>query len=79
MEELAGETPAQGRAFDALDRAIEDNIAGRPTYPTGTVFIAADHDGLNEAVARRARNNTPIVIVYPDGEERFLVPTPRPS
>jgi hypothetical protein len=72
--------PARLRPVDVvMDRAIEDDIAGRPSYPSGTVFMASDLASFGERIAERARDKRPIVIVYPDGEERFLVPMPRPG
>jgi hypothetical protein len=69
---------ARGTAQDAMGRAIDDTLAGRPTYPSGTSFIRTEIDGFGEWVARDALRGVPIVIEYPDGEERYLVPRPHP-
>jgi hypothetical protein len=61
-----------------MSAALDDFVAGRPTYPSGTVFIASDLEWSGNSIAERARENKPIVVVYPDGEERFLVPSPHP-
>jgi hypothetical protein len=61
-----------------MGRAIDDTIAGRPTYPSGTTFIRTEIDAFGECVAQEARRGKPIVISYPDGEERYLVPRPHP-
>jgi hypothetical protein len=68
-----------GAHGDALGRAMDDVIAGRPTYPSGTTFIRSDLDGFGKRLAEDAREGKPIVIEYPDGEERYLVPSPHPS
>jgi hypothetical protein len=60
-----------------MGAAIEANIAGFPMYPDGTAFVAADLDGIGAILVEHARERSPIVIVYPDGEERLLVPSPR--
>jgi hypothetical protein len=73
------EAGAAGNRGAGLQKAIDDSIAGRPTYPSGTTFIDADMEGFGACLADEARERRPIVIVYPDGEERFLVPTPRPG
>jgi hypothetical protein len=68
-----------GEDGDAMGRAMDDAIAGLPTYPSGTTFIRSDMDGFGKSIAEDAREGKPIVIEYPDGEERFLVPSPHPS
>jgi hypothetical protein len=63
---------------DAMGRAIDDTVADRPTYPSGTTFIRTEIDDFGECVAEHARRGGPIVIAYPDGEERYFVPQPHP-
>ena len=76
MEEVGTNKPKT--LDDAMGRAIDDFIAGRPTYPSGTNFVSTEIDGFGEVVAQMAREDRPIVIEYPDGEERYLVPAPHP-
>jgi hypothetical protein len=60
------------RRFDA---AIEDGIAERPArYPNGVAFVGADLPGLGEILARNAREDRAVVLVYPDGEEWIVKP-----
>ena len=49
-------------------------MEGRSPYPNGAAFVAADLPNLGEAVAGYARERRPVVIVYPDGDERVLTP-----
>jgi hypothetical protein len=78
MAELTAKTSSTRRRV-GMQKAIDDDIAGRPTYPSGTSFIHTDINGFGEWVAREASRRRPIVLVYPDGEEVFLVPTPHPA
>jgi hypothetical protein len=73
------ESPGSRLAGERMDASIDAVVAGRPAYPSGTVFIGADMDGFGEVLARTIRARQPIVVVYPDGEERFLLPTPPPD
>lgn len=66
------------RGDDALGQCIDDTVAGRPTYPSGTTFISTEIEGFGQCVAEEVLRGVPIVIEYPDGEERFLVPRPHP-
>jgi len=59
----------------ATDLAIE----GRSPYPNGAAFVAADLSNLGKILAGYARERRPVVLVYADGEERFLVSLPPPS
>ncbi len=54
----------------ATDLAVE----GRSPYPNGAAFLASDLANFGETVARYARERRPIVVVYPDGDERILTP-----
>jgi hypothetical protein len=68
-------TPGAVLAGERLDAAIESAVAGHLLYPSGTSFVGADVAWLGETVARCARKRTPVLIVYPDGEERLLLPS----
>ena len=57
--------------------AMDADLTGCPMYPDGASFVAADIDGIGKILLRNARENTPTVIVYEDGEERLLIPSPR--
>lgn len=78
MGRIGPTTPATRTADGVMREAIDDFVAGRPTYPSGTTFIDSDQDGVDASIAYHAREHGPIVIVYPDGEERFLTPSPHP-
>jgi hypothetical protein len=64
-------------ASERMDAAMEADLTGTPLYPDGTAFVGSDHSDIGEVVLRRARERTPLLIVYPDGEERLLVTAPR--
>lgn len=68
-------TPGSILASERFDAAIEDGLAERPArYPNGAAFVGADIPGLGKVLARNAREGRPVVLVYPDGEERVLEP-----
>lgn len=52
--------------------ATELAVEGRSPYPEGAAFVAADLAELGSIVARHARERRPVVLVYPDGDERIL-------
>lgn len=68
-------TPGSVLASERFDAAIEDGIAERPArYPNGAAFVGADLPGLGEILARNAREDRAVVLVYPDGEEWIVEP-----
>ncbi len=71
MAELAN--PSTAAAALAAQR-FELAIDGKSPYPNGAAFVASDLPGFGETLARYARERIPVVIVYPDGEERILTP-----
>jgi hypothetical protein len=54
----------------ATDLAVE----GRSPYPDEAAFVATGLPKLGEIVAEYAKERRAVVLVYPDGEERVLVP-----
>lgn len=68
----AGEFAAE-RFRLATDLAIE----GRSPYPSEAAFVASDMPNLGVILAEYARERRPVVLVYPDGEERILAPVVR--
>jgi len=71
MAELANpSTAAAALAAQRFELAIE----AKSPYPNGAAFVASDLPGFGETLARYARERIPVVIVYPDGEERILTP-----
>jgi hypothetical protein len=68
-------TPGSILASQRFDAAIQDGIAERPArYPNGAVFVGGDVPGLGEILARHAREDRAVVLVYPDGEEWVIEP-----
>jgi hypothetical protein len=75
MAQLANPpTAAATLAAQRFELAIELAVEGKSPYPNGAAFLASDLPGFGEALARFARERIPVVIVYPDGEERILSP-----
>lgn len=64
-----GNTPATEIAFDRL---IELILADEPEYPNDTVLLPADMPGFDKGVSRARAKEAPILIIYPDGRERFI-------
>lgn len=67
-QSAAGELTAE-RFRLATELAVE----GRSPYPDGAAFVASDLPSLGEVLAGYAKERRPVVLVYPDGEERMLV------
>ncbi len=75
MAQLANPpTAAAALAAQRFELAIELAIEGKSPYPNGAAFLASDLPGFGQTLARYARERIPVVIVYPDGEERILIP-----
>jgi hypothetical protein len=65
-------TPAEDRFLAAIERAAD----GRPKYPRGTAFVDVERlVELAPMVARYVRDRRPIVLMYPDGDERVILPS----
>ncbi len=69
----------QELAAERFRLAIELAIEGRSPYPDGAAFLAADQPGLGAWMADYAREHRPVVLVYPDGDERVLLALPATS
>lgn len=74
MGRVSSLSPATELALARMDAAIDAAIAGEPIYPNDTLFVGSDLEGLGEVLRRGAREDFPVLIVYPDGEERLLLP-----
>lgn len=57
------------RAFERFREALKSD-PGR--YPRGAAFLAAEADFAPRALLRHIREGQPVVLVYPDGEERIV-------
>lgn len=69
------ESAAAALAAERFRLATDLAVEGRSPYPNGAAFVASDLANFGETVARYARERLPIVIVYPDGDERVLTPS----
>jgi len=70
---------AQELAAERFRLAIDLAIDGRSPYPNGAAFLAADQPELGAWMADYAREHRPVVLVYPDGDERVLLVLPPAS
>jgi hypothetical protein len=78
MEALTHETPSQSWAEEHFRHAVDSALEGGPVYPRGAVFVPADDLGAVRVALGYAREGRPLVLVFPDGEERVLQPRPSP-
>lgn len=62
-------------AFERFQAALEAE-PGR--YPRGAAFLNAEAPHAREALLRNVREGRPVVLVFPDGEER-IVESARPT
>lgn len=72
-------TVATELAAERFRLATELGVEGKSPYPDGAAFVAADLAELGSIVARHARERRPVVLVYPDGDERILTPGQLPE
>jgi hypothetical protein len=70
---------AQDLAAERFKLATELAIEGKSPYPNGAAFVAADEPELGVWMADYAREHRPVVLVYPDGDERVLLALPPAS
>jgi hypothetical protein len=68
-----GQSPATEIAFDRLTELV---LADEPAYPNDTCLLPADVPDFGNRIAAALLRDVPLVIVYPDGRERFI---PAPS
>jgi hypothetical protein len=66
-------TPATDISFDRLTELV---LADEPEYPNDTCLIPADAPDFGKMIADSLLRNIPLLIIYPDGRERFI---PAPS
>jgi hypothetical protein len=70
--------PTSELAVERLHEAIDADLSGVERYPDGAEFIAADLLGAGALIASAARELRPVVLVYPDGDERLLLAVRKP-
>jgi hypothetical protein len=64
-----GNTPATEVIFDRVIAKLEDDSFD---YPNDVLFIPADLADFGEAMSQALLEDKPIIVVYPDGRERFI-------
>jgi len=65
----SGNTPATEILFERIIAMIEEDTF---EYPNDVVFIPADHETSGAMIRDSLLEEKPIVVVYPDGKERFI-------
>ena len=68
------ESDASSLAFERFRDALEGRARG---YPQGAVFMPSDASYTRKALLRALREGQPVVLVYPDGQERIVRGEPR--
>lgn len=56
----------------AFDRLTELALADEPEYPNDTCLLPADAPDFGKMIADSLLEGPPLLIVYPDGRERFI-------
>jgi len=63
------ESDASSLAFERFRAALEGRAQG---YPQGAVFVPSDASYTRKTLLRALREEKPVVLVYPDGQERIV-------
>lgn len=66
---MVTQRPEVELAFERFREALKSE-PGR--YPRGAAFLAAEADFAPRVLLRHIREGQPVVLVYPDGEERIV-------
>lgn len=67
---------ADQRTSAALRSAVDSAFDDAPRYPEGTVFVPADTPDLADVLDQHRESRAPVVVVYEDGREEFVVGSP---
>jgi hypothetical protein len=65
----AARDEASGLAFERFRDALEGRTRG---YPRGAIFVPSDSPYTRKTLLRALREGQPIVLVFPDGQERIV-------
>ena len=79
MATLTPHSTSETSSFDRLECAVADTVAGRDTYPDGTVFVESGHPFLGALLREHSDAHRPVVIVYPDGRDKCIAAVERHS
>ncbi|MBW8059752.1 MAG: hypothetical protein FVQ78_05340 [Solirubrobacterales bacterium] len=63
------ESEASGLAFERFRDALEGRASG---YPRGAIFVPSDAPYTRKTLLRALREGQPVVLVFPDGQERIV-------
>lgn len=67
--ETTTDSEASGLAFERFRDALEGRATG---YPRGAIFVPSDAPYTRRALLRALREGQPVVLVFPDGQERIV-------
>jgi hypothetical protein len=67
------QTPATELAFERLEASLAYSKRAGRRYPGDATFIPSDLPGFDVVVRRSLREHRPIIVIYPDGEERMVL------
>jgi hypothetical protein len=68
------ESDASSLAFERFRDALEGRAGG---YPHGAAFVPSDAPYTAKVLLRALEEGQPVVLVYPDGQERIVRGVPR--
>lgn len=66
---------AQAKLADLTGERFRAALHGGGSYPRDAVFIDAEASFAWDATVRNIREERPVVLVFPDGLEKIIVPS----
>jgi hypothetical protein len=66
---------SKGRSGDLTGERFRAALQGKREYPRDAVFIDAEASFAWDATVRNVREERPVVLVFPDGLEKVIVPS----
>jgi hypothetical protein len=64
-----------GDAADLTAERFKAALYGERDYPQGAVFIDAEASFAWDATIRNVREERPVVLIFPDGLEKIIMPS----
>jgi len=65
----------KGGSADLTGERFRSALYGERSYPRDAVFIDAEASFAWDATVRNVREERPVVLVFPDGIEKVIVPS----
>jgi hypothetical protein len=66
------ERERQDFAVELVERMLRLDAEGLNPYPNDALFLEADAPDLGQALREAFLEDNPIIVVYPDGQERLI-------